>query len=253
MMFLVIAAKAHRRRKRVRQVGDDRNPFVGERRFEDRIVNRVVNDDEHGVIGESADAIGGDNRQPPIAEAQMAEEGGERRLAENHGNGDHRGQGIMADKASDFRMRRQDLAAALRMRAHRPGRKEGFRGKLLGSRSLLSNRNIHAEPRLSVEIDTSTLAESRSSQGTLHGSALRLGTGPNCPIKANSAAFAMLLTAPPPVSPGLRDPSHRCGESCRFSPRRARSAGACRDYPPEPSRIRYVRPRSRGNGGGILR
>src|SRR5579875_1386382 len=98
MVLLVVAAKAHRGWESVRQVGDDRDPFVAERRLEDRVVNGIVDDDEHGVIGEGADAIGPDDRKPPISQPEMAEKGGQSRLAEHDGNGDDCRHRIIADE-----------------------------------------------------------------------------------------------------------------------------------------------------------
>ncbi len=144
MMLLVIAAKTHRRRESVRQVGEDRHPFVGSGIFEDRVVNRVMNDDEHRVIGEGADAIGRDQRRPPIAKAEMTEIARDGDLADDDGEGDDGGDRISDDQARDFRMRGQDGTAALRMRPHRL-RDEKVVGNLFGRFVMFSTRYVHAQ------------------------------------------------------------------------------------------------------------
>ena len=72
MMLDVIGAKAHRGRERVRQIGENRVQLVERRAFEHRVVDRIVDDHEHGVVGESADGIGAQQRKPPIQSAEPA-------------------------------------------------------------------------------------------------------------------------------------------------------------------------------------
>ena len=61
-----------------------------------------------------------------------------RGLAENDGEGDDRGERIMADQARDFRMCRQNGAAALRMRPHRLRDKKVMRARLVGRSTRMS-------------------------------------------------------------------------------------------------------------------
>ena len=42
MMFNVVAAKSHRRRETIGQIGENGGPFIGQRAFEHAIVNGVM-------------------------------------------------------------------------------------------------------------------------------------------------------------------------------------------------------------------
>ena len=88
MVLHVIAAKAHRGRKSVRQVGKNCDPFVRVIGFKDAIVGRVVDDDEHGVIGEGANAKSSDERRPPIGETEIAEQSRNQDLPDDDREGD---------------------------------------------------------------------------------------------------------------------------------------------------------------------
>ena len=124
VMLDVIVAKPHRGRHGVRQIGEDAGPFVPHRLFEDGVVAGVVNDDEHGVIGEGADAEGDDQGEPPITKAEMAEKTRDRDLANHDAKRDDRRNRIMADQPRDLRVRLQDRAPARRMRPRRLGQEK---------------------------------------------------------------------------------------------------------------------------------
>ena len=71
MMLQMINAKAHRARRQIWKIGQDRDQLVQTLVSQDEIMGRVVNDDVVGVIGESADAIGNQQTEPPITESQL--------------------------------------------------------------------------------------------------------------------------------------------------------------------------------------
>ena len=106
MVFHVIAAKPHSGRERVWQIGEDRGPFVQDIGFEDAIMSRVVDNDEHCVIGEGADAKGGGQGRPPIGGSEITEQRGDRGLSDDDGESDSRRPPVVADKTGGFRMRR---------------------------------------------------------------------------------------------------------------------------------------------------
>ena len=106
MVLHVIAAKSHRGRTSVWQVGENRGPFVQDIGFEDAIMGRVVDDDEHRVIGEGADAKGGGQGRPPICGPEITKDRGNRGLSGDDGESDRRRPPVVADETGGFRMRR---------------------------------------------------------------------------------------------------------------------------------------------------
>lgn len=123
-MLDVIVAKPHRGRHGIRQIGEDAGPFVPHRLFENGVVAGVVNDDEHGVIGECADTESDDQREPPVAKAEMSEKTRDRDLANHDAKRNDRRNRIMADQPRDLRMRLEDRATARRMGPRRLGQQE---------------------------------------------------------------------------------------------------------------------------------
>jgi hypothetical protein len=124
VMLDVIVAKPHRGRHGVRQIGEDADPFIPDRLFEDGVVAGVMNDDEKGVIGEGPDPERHDQGEPPIAKAEMAEKARNRDLADDDAKRDEGRDRIMADEPRDLRVRREDRAPSRRMRPRRFGQKK---------------------------------------------------------------------------------------------------------------------------------
>ena len=60
----------------VGQIADDGDQIIGGAALEDQLVGGVMDDDIEAVIGESADAIGGQQRRPPVVQAQAAHDDG---------------------------------------------------------------------------------------------------------------------------------------------------------------------------------
>src|ERR1700730_3570844 len=79
-------------------------------------MGRIMNDNEHGVIGKGANAEGCEQDRPPIGRPEKTEASGDRRLHCDDTKRNRRSPPIMADETGNFRMRRQNGAAARRMR-----------------------------------------------------------------------------------------------------------------------------------------
>src|SRR5437588_945173 len=115
----VVGPKAHCRRKAVGQICKNRGQLVQPGILEDQIVDSVVNDDEHRVVGKDADRIGADQRQPPIADSQFAKECSETYLSGNRADGYPGRRAVATDQSANLGMRFEDFTAPLDMRTVR--------------------------------------------------------------------------------------------------------------------------------------
>src|ERR1700738_351948 len=116
VMLHVIATKSHGGRNGVWQISEYCGPFVQRIRFEDAIMGRIMNNYEHGVIGKGANAEGRERGRPPIGRPEKTKAGGDHCLPCDDAKRNRRSPPIMADETGNFRMRRQNGAAARRMR-----------------------------------------------------------------------------------------------------------------------------------------
>ena len=116
MVLDVIAAEAHGRRKAVGEIGEQRVELVQQVIFENAIVDRIVDDHEIRVIGEGADAIGKQQRQRPIGEAETPQKGGDRELQEEERDRDLEGQYVRAEELAHLRIFGEDRIASLDVR-----------------------------------------------------------------------------------------------------------------------------------------
>jgi hypothetical protein len=65
-----------------------------------------MDDDEHCVIGEGANAKGGEQGRPPKGKAKVAETRRDQRLPDDDSEGDRRRDGVVPDQGFDLRMGR---------------------------------------------------------------------------------------------------------------------------------------------------
>ena len=82
-------------------------------------MNGVMNQDVHGMIRESAHAVGDDQTQPPITEAELPKNERERRLQTDHGKGYQERPGISAHQLPNLGMRLDDGTGPAGMRVSR--------------------------------------------------------------------------------------------------------------------------------------
>ena len=66
--------------------------------LEDAIMGRVVDDDEHRMIGEGADAEGGEQGRPPIGKAEPSKASRDRGLSDHDGKRDRRRHRVVPDQ-----------------------------------------------------------------------------------------------------------------------------------------------------------
>ncbi len=114
VMQQVVVAEADRARRHARQVGHDRHRLVEGRAANDEIVRGLVDDDVEVMLGEGADADGGDDRHPP---GLLRHRRGQRELPRDHDAGEPRGPRAGPEQLLYRGVFAQDRRPALTMKA----------------------------------------------------------------------------------------------------------------------------------------
>lgn len=116
VMFQMINSKAHRAGNDVWEISENRDHLIPTLTRENEIVDRIVNQDIHGMIRESAYAISDEHTEPPVSESQLPENKSKRSLQTNDGKSYYHRPGITPHELANFRMRFDDSARPSRVR-----------------------------------------------------------------------------------------------------------------------------------------